>query len=78
MSGQARPRLQPAKLLHSKWTATAPQHREKHFIVTALVAPEAPGTVVDAIVMEAVLSGRRLTMRWRELHDTARWRQGWC
>ena len=65
------------KLLHSKWTATVPVNKEKHFIVTALVAPEAPGTQVDAVILEAVLTGRSVTLRWRELNDARQWLQGW-
>jgi tryptophan-rich hypothetical protein len=70
-------RLQPAKLLHSKWTAAIPVNKEKHFIVTALIAPEAPGTQVDIIAMEAVRGGRSFTLRWRELLDADQWLQGW-
>jgi tryptophan-rich hypothetical protein len=78
MSGHAQPhRLQPAKLLRSKWTAAVPINKEMHFIVTALTAPEAPGTQVDAVTIEAVLTGRSFTLRWRELSDPARWLQGW-
>jgi len=71
------PRLQPAKLLHSKWTAAVPVAKEKHFIVTALQLPEAPDTTIDTITMEAVLTGRSFVMPWRELTDSTRWRQGW-
>lgn len=78
------PRLNPKKLLRSKWTAVQPQHKEKHFIVTQLLQPEVPGVaqqppppIVD-IVIEAVHSGRSRTLPWRELTDTSRWRQGWC
>jgi tryptophan-rich hypothetical protein len=78
MSAHAQPhRLQAAKLLRSKWTAAVPLNKEKHFIVTALIAPDAPGTAVDAVTMEAVLTGRSLTLRWRELSDPAQWLQGW-
>ena len=69
--------LQSVKLLGSKWTAAVPVNREKHFIVTALIAPDAPGTQIDAITMEAVLTGRSFTLRWRELNDGAEWLQGW-
>ena len=71
------PRLQPAKLLRSKWTAAAPVDKEKHFIVTALHLPEAPDTGIDTVTMEAVLTGRSFVLRWRELTDTAQWLQGW-
>ncbi len=69
--------LQPNKLLRSKWTAATPVDKEKHFIVTALQLPEAPGTLVDTITMQAVLTGRSFSLRWRELNDAAQWLQGW-
>lgn len=65
-------RLQSANLLRSKWTAAVPVNQEKHFIVTALIAPEAPGARIDAVKMEAVLTGRSFTLRWRELNDAAK------
>lgn len=77
MAMQTKSPLQPAKLLRSKWTAAVPVANEKHFIVTALIAPEAPGTQVDAVMMEAVMTGRSFTLRWRELSDCAQWLQGW-
>ncbi len=39
--------------------------------------PEAPGTQIDTVTMEAVLTGRSFTLRWRELNDATRWLQGW-
>lgn len=77
MSAPPTLRLQAAKLLHSKWTAAVPVNKEKHFIVTGLIAPEAPGTEIDEITIEAVLTSRSLTLRWRELNNTAEWLQGW-
>ena len=77
MNGRTSLYLQASKLLRSKWTAAVPVNREKHFIVTGLVAPEAPGTHVDAVTMEAVLTGRSFTLRWRELNDAGQWLQGW-
>jgi tryptophan-rich hypothetical protein len=70
--------LQVSKLLRSKWSAAVPVNKEKHFIVTALIAPEAPGTHVDTVTMEAVLTGRTFTLRWRELNDTTQWVRGWA
>jgi tryptophan-rich hypothetical protein len=72
-----RPLQAANKLLRSKWTAAVPVNKEKHFIVIALIAPEAPGTQVDMITLEAVLTGRSVTLRWRELNDAAQWLQGW-
>ena len=77
INGQTPMHLQAAKLLRSKWTAAVPVDSEKHFIVTGLIAPDAPGTQVDVITMEAVLTGRSFNLRWRELNDTAEWLQGW-
>ena len=77
MNAPAPLRLQAAKLLRSKWSAAVPVNREKHFIVTALIEPEAPGTQIDVITMQAVLTGRSFAMRWRELNDAATWLQGW-
>ena len=76
-AGPAPRRLQPAKLLLSKWTAALPANREKHFLVSRLIPPEAPGTEIDCIEMMAVHTGRRFVLRWRELNDSAEWLQGW-
>ena len=70
-------RLNPGKLLLSKWTAAVPANREKHFLVSRLIPPEVPGGAIDCIEMDAVHSGRRFTLRWRELNDASRWLQGW-
>jgi tryptophan-rich hypothetical protein len=71
------PRLNPRKLLLSKWTAVTPQQREKHFMVVKLIEPAEPGATVQEVELEAVLSRRSQTLAWRELTDTRQWRQGW-
>lgn len=71
------PRLNPRKLLRSKWTAVLPRDKEKHFLVTRLIEAEAPGTEIDYVELEAVYTGRSRTLRWRELLDGAVWHQGW-
>ena len=76
-AGLAPRRLNPGKLLLSKWTAAIPANREKHFLVSGLIPPEGPGGAIDSIEMDAVHSGRRFILRWRELNDTNRWLQGW-
>ena len=70
-------RLSPKKLLLSKWTATVPKNKEKHFIVSQLIAPEAPETVTQLIEIEAVYSRLSMVLPWRELLDEERWLQGW-
>ncbi|WP_336355433.1 TIGR02450 family Trp-rich protein [Pseudomonas granadensis] len=68
-------RLNPSKLLLSKWTAAQPQHREKHFLVTELFRDE-EGTVLE-IEMQAVLTKRSERMEWRVLKNAEHWILGW-
>jgi tryptophan-rich hypothetical protein len=68
-------RINPRKLLHSKWTAVRPVAREKHFLVTEVEFDD--DGAVTACTLEAVLSHRARPIDWRELKDTQRWRQGW-
>lgn len=69
--------LSPKKLLLSKWTAVAPSGKEKHFVVTRVLEPEPPAVRVDWVEIEAVHSRRTTLLRWRDLTDGTRWRQGW-
>ena len=74
----ARPRrINPDKLLLSKWTAVNPINREKHFIVTRVVQPEHPDEAIEWIDLQAVLSKRTQTLRWQVLLDSEEWWQGW-
>lgn len=68
-------RINPKKLLHSKWTAVAPVNQEKHFMITDVEVDE-EGLVIGCEI-EAVLSKRQAQIDWRELKDDARWLQGW-
>ena len=68
-------RLNPRKLLLSKWTAARPQHREKHFMVTELFCDE-EGTVLE-IELQAILTKRSERMAWHTLQDEQTWRMGW-
>ena len=69
--------LNPRKLLHSKWTAVKPRHKEKHFLVTGIVDPEPQGSPVVSIELEAVHSKRVQVLPWRELMDVTQWKRGW-
>jgi tryptophan-rich hypothetical protein len=73
----ARHRLSPKKLLLSKWTAAVPQQREKHWLVVEVIAPLPPQTRIDEVALEAVHSGHRVQLPWRDLADATRWRRGW-
>ena len=68
-------RINPQKLLLSKWTAAHPQHREKHFLVTELFCDE-EGTVLD-IELQAVLTRRSQRLSWQTLLNDSDWRMGW-
>ena len=70
-------RLNPNKLLLSKWTAAKPQIKEKHFLVTQLIKPELPDAPVEHIELEAIYSHRSFILPWRDLTDTGQWLQGW-
>ena len=69
--------LSPKKLLLSKWTAVAPRHKERHFLVTRVVPPEPPAVRIDLVELQAVHSGRVQLLHWRDLTDPAVWRRGW-
>lgn len=68
-------RLNPRKLLLSKWTAAQPQQREKHFLVTELFCDE-EGTVLE-IELQAVLTRRSQRLGWQTLQNDSEWRMGW-
>ena len=74
-STPAKHRLNPRKLLLSKWTAAQPQNREKHFLVTELFCDE-EGTVLQ-IELQAVLNQRCQRLDWRVLENSEQWRMGW-
>jgi tryptophan-rich hypothetical protein len=70
-------RLNPKKLLLSKWTAVSPARKEKHFVVTRVVEPDPPAARIEWVEIEAVHSSRATLLPWRDLTDGALWRQGW-
>lgn len=62
------------KLVGSKWTATAPRDREKHFVVRETVLE---GGRIVRVALEAIHSGRILDLSLSDLRDAAVWRPGW-
>jgi tryptophan-rich hypothetical protein len=68
-------RINPSKLLLSKWTAAYPQNREKHFLVTELFRDE-EGTVLE-VELEAVQTKRSERLDWRALKNSTAWQSGW-
>jgi len=68
-------RINPRKLLLSKWTAAQPQNREKHFLVTELFCDE-EGTVLE-VELQAVLTKRCERLDWQVLRNNEHWLLGW-
>jgi tryptophan-rich hypothetical protein len=68
-------RINPQKLLLSKWTAAQPQDREKHFLVTELFRDE-EGRVLE-IELQAVLTKRAERLDWQILKNDDHWLLGW-
>ena len=68
-------RINPAKLLLSKWTAAQPRHKEKHFLVTEIFRDE-EGTVLE-IELQAVMTRRGERLPWQTLQDADAWKIGW-
>lgn len=69
-------RINPRKLLNSKWTASKPLNKEKHFLIVKLAFDDA-GLAVQECVIEAVYSKRQINIDWQELKDEERWKTGW-
>jgi tryptophan-rich hypothetical protein len=69
--------VHPKKLLLSKWTATRPVAKQKHFLVSKVVQPDDPDAPIEWIEIEAVHSKAVRRIAWRELRDPSVWRQGW-
>ncbi|MGR8942312.1 MAG: TIGR02450 family Trp-rich protein [Gammaproteobacteria bacterium] len=68
-------RINPAKLLLSKWTAVQPRNQEKHFLVTKVIRDEQENIV--ACILEAVHSRRERELDWHALKDGDKWLMGW-
>jgi tryptophan-rich hypothetical protein len=65
-----------SKLLLSKWTATTPLEKQKHFLVVELIKDESEEKVIGC-VLEAVINKQTFEIDWQELKDAERWIQGW-
>jgi tryptophan-rich hypothetical protein len=68
-------KINPKKLLNSKWTAVNPTKKEKHFIVSEIEFDE-DGLVVSCCI-EAVMSKRSVPTNWSDLNDDSNWVHGW-
>jgi tryptophan-rich hypothetical protein len=68
-------KVNPKKLLNSKWTAINPVNKEKHFLIVE-VEYDDDANVVECVI-EAVMSKRLRSLEWRDLNDRALWLAGW-
>jgi len=68
-------RVNPKKLLQSKWTAAEPRNREKHWLVTGVGCDDTG--VPQTCILQAVHSYREIELDWRELKNSECWRMGW-
>ena len=68
-------KINPKKLLNSKWTAAHPVEKEKHFLVSELEFDD-EGRVIHCLI-EAVISNRAEEIDWKVLKDSDIWCQGW-
>ena len=68
-------RINPGKLLLSKWTAALPKNREKHFLVTEVFRDE-EGMVLQ-VELQAVLTQRSERLDWHLLKNSDSWLLGW-
>ena len=68
-------KINPKKLLNSKWTAVQPINKQKHFLVTKVKFDE--NGEVSLCLIEAVLTRKESIIEWRELTQPQIWRQGW-
>ena len=71
----ARHRLNPRKLMLSKWTAVRPVNREKHFLVSEVFCDD-DGVVLE-VELQAVLTHRAQRLPWQVLQDIQTWKMGW-
>ncbi len=68
-------KINPRKLFLSKWTATKPVNKEKHFIVVELI--ENDEELLTHCVLEAVISKNQITTEWTNLKQEDQWVMGW-
>lgn len=68
-------KINPKKLLGSKWTAVTSINKEKHFMVTEIEFDEEE--IVVSCSIEAVMSKRSIAINWHDLKDETDWLHGW-
>lgn len=70
-------KVNPKKLLLSKWTAVHPIAKQKHFLVSKVEYPDSAEQIIEFVEIEAVYSNQKSRIPWRDLSDSTQWIQGW-
>ncbi|CAN1513206.1 Conserved hypothetical protein CHP02450, tryptophan-rich [Burkholderiaceae bacterium] len=68
------------KLLLSKWTASKPKQKEKHFLVSKIYDPDldtANTVPKDFVELEAIMSKRKYLVPIEDLKNQDQWVIGW-
>ncbi len=68
-------KINPRKLLNSKWTAVTLVRKEKHFMVTEVEFDEEG--IVTLCSIESLISKRSIPINWHDLTNENNWVQGW-
>ena len=68
-------KINPRKLLNSKWAAVTPVRKEKHFMVTEVEFDEEG--IVTLCSIESLISKRSIPINWHDLTNENNWAQGW-
>ena len=68
-------RINPKKLLNSKWTAVKPFNKEKHFIISEIEFDDE--NKVISCTIQAILTKRSAPFNWNDLKDENHWLHGW-
>ena len=68
-------RINPEKLLLSKWTTLKPVNKERHFIVTRLLRSD--DEKIIACELEAVINKKSYEIDWQLLKEPSNWIIGW-
>ncbi len=68
-------KINPQKLLLSKWTAVTPNNKERHFIVTELFKDG--NDQILGCNLESVINNNNYQIEWQELRNSEDWLMGW-
>lgn len=68
-------KVNPKVLLHSKWTKTSVENREKHFVINKVEFDE-DQNVIECVIT-AVINNKEYAINWRDLKQPTLWKFGW-